>query len=204
MTLRNFTSLFLLLFVFTTVVSAQSTLAAMLYNKDLPQAIYDQKALEGETAARAFFNALKANDTQSLEAYLASKTVYQEIVASYPYEQESKREQAKRDVDAGHAKLMDELRSNFQEMREQAKKMNVNIAELEVSQVKVTFKAHETMRGGRVILELKDKNGKLMYLRLNSFYEFNGKWYLLGKGKWKPINSDFSTPQATEAAPAKG
>ncbi len=203
MVLRISTSITTLLFFFlaTTAASAQSTLAAMLYNKDLPQAIYDKKVQEGETAAREFFAALKTNDVKSLEAYLASKTTYQEIVAVYPYENETKREQAKRDVEAGHAKLVEELRANFQEMREQIKKAGVNIAELEVSQVKFTLKDHETMRGGRFTLELKDKNGKIVYLRLNSFYEFGGKWYMLGKGKLKAVNSDFTTPQAT---PAKG
>ncbi len=202
MVLHISTTITTLLFLFlTTTVSAQSTLAAMLYNKDLPQAIYDKKVQEGEAAAREFFAALKNNDVKSLEAYLASKTTYQEIVAIYPYESEAKREQAKRDVDAGHAKLIDELRANFQEMREQFKKAGVNIADLEVSQVKFTLKDHETMRGGRFTLELKDKNGKIVYLRLNSFYEFGGKWYMLGKGKLKAVNSDFSTPQVL---PSKG
>jgi hypothetical protein len=74
--------------------------------------------------------------------------------------------------------------------------MGINIADLEVSQVKMVIKSHETMRGGRVTLELKDKSGKLFYLRLNSFYQFGEQWYLMGKGKWKTVNSDFVTPSS--------
>lgn len=177
---------------FATFASAQSTLAAILYNKDLPQALFEQKEMEGETAVRLFFTALQQNDTKTLESYLASKTTYQSIVASYPYEQETKREQAKRDVEAGHAKLIAELRENLTELRNETQKKGVNIADLTLTQVKITLKAHEAMRGGRATLELKDKTGNLYYLRLNSFYEFNGKWYLLGKGKWKPFNTDFA------------
>lgn len=177
---------------FAALASAQSTLAAILYNKDLPQAIFEQKEMEGEMAARLFFAALQQNDTKTLESYFATKNVYQSIVASYPYEQETKREQAKRDVETGHAKLIDELRANLVELRNETQKKGVNIADLTVNQVKITLKAHEAMRGGRATLELKDKAGNLYYLRLNSFYEFNGKWYLLGKGKWKPFNTDFA------------
>ncbi len=193
---------FTLNFLPATSIMAQSTLAAILYNKDLPQSILDKKAMEGEQAARLFFTVLQKGDSKSLDAFLAPKSVYLDIVAKYPYEQEAKREQAKKEVEANHDKLMGELHQNFQEIRDDAKKMGINIADLEVSQVKMVIKSHETMRGGRVTLELKDKNGKLFYLRLNSFYQFGEQWYLMGKGKWKLVNSDFVTPSPS-LQPAK-
>lgn len=135
----------------------------------------------GEASARQFFKALQENDSKTLQNFVASKETYLQIVEEYQYKEDTKRQQARTDVQTGYEKQAANILKSFQDTRAAIGASGVNIADCKVNLVQVRDRQREGLRGGRALIQLTNAAQNEIVLILRGFYEFKGKWYVMNE-----------------------
>ena len=162
--------------------TAQSTVGS---NRNLSAEARTQLVQSGEATAKTILAQLKNNDVAGWSQFIPTYDTYSRMIATYPYPNAEKRDRAVKRLEKDYPERQAAMVQHFTTIRNQAIQQGVDFSTIKFKSFQLNIRDNMSFGGGRGVLSLEQSSGTVLNLLLNSFYQFDGKWYILDNMTWK-------------------